>query len=361
MRLVKMFFVGMLATSLSAKAAPPDDDGKLVKKDTTIDKYGFKNLFVNATYSAEKPYENQIQPQAWGFIQDYIRRQGKELNAMKDWGQPYFAMIDAILVQYGLPRELKYLAVIESHLKTHLVSWVGAVGPWQFMPETGRQMGLRVDRFEDERTNYYKSTHAAAKYLKQLYAQTGDWLLVIASYNCGPGRVFSAIKRSGSRNFWDLQNYLPLESRNHVKKFIGTHYIFEGKGGFTTTSVDDWNQEQMDLMNNAIANKLQLTKEEVETSSTVLIVGKFNSMVIAKDLVMDVNVFNKYNPDFDKQVATGKEYELRLPTDKMELFKATKNQIMIESMQAMMNSVEEKIETFPEVKPKVKEKKKRKR
>jgi membrane-bound lytic murein transglycosylase D len=197
--------------------------------------------------------------------------------------------------------------------------------------------------------------------LKQLYAQTGDWLLVIASYNCGPGRVFSAIKRSGSRNFWDLQNYLPLESRNHVKKFIGTHYIFEGKGGFTTTSVDDWNQEQMDLMNNAIANKLQLTKEEVETSSTVLIVGKFNSMVIAKDLVMDVNVFNKFNPDFDKQVATGKEYELRLPTDKMELFKATKNQIMIESMQAMMNSVEEKIETFPEVKPKVKEKKKRKR
>jgi membrane-bound lytic murein transglycosylase D len=354
-----MVAIGMLVNTLAANALPNDEGKPTPKKDSTVDKYGFKNLFGSETYTSDKPYESQINPQAWSFIQDYVRRQGKEMNAMKTWGQPYFAMIDAILVQYGLPRELKYLAVIESHLKTHLTSWVGAKGPWQFMPETGRQMGLRINAYEDERTNYYKSTHAAARYLKELYGQCGDWLLVIAAYNGGPGRVFSAIKRSGSRNFWDLQYYLPTESRNHVKKFIATHYIFEGRGGFTTTSVDDWNQEQLELMNNAIAQRLQLSKEEVEASESVLITGKFNSMVAAKVLFMDINEFNRYNPEFDQTLAAGKNFDLRLPKDKMELFNAKRNEILSESVMQMMTQVQEQVDAFPPAEPK-KTKKKRK-
>ncbi len=89
--------------------------------------------------------------------------------------------------------------------------------------------GPESQQGKDERTDYYKSTHAAAKYLRDLYTEFGDWLLVIAAYNGGPGNVYSAIRKSGSRNFWDLQYYLPAESRTHVKKFIGTHYVFEGQ------------------------------------------------------------------------------------------------------------------------------------
>jgi membrane-bound lytic murein transglycosylase D len=100
---------------------------------------------------------------------------------------------------------LKYLAVIESELKPTATSWVGAVGPWQLMPATARLLGLKVSHKVDERTNYQKSTHAAAIYLKDLYTEFGDWLLVIAAYNGGAGNVYSAIRKSGSRNFWKLR------------------------------------------------------------------------------------------------------------------------------------------------------------
>jgi hypothetical protein len=102
------------------------------------------------------------------------------------------------------------------------------------MPATAQVLGLKTGHQNDERTNYYKSTIAAAKYLRDLYAQFNDWLLVLAAYNGGPKPVYNAIQKSGSRNFWVLQNYLPAESRDHVKKFIATHYYFEGRGSETT-------------------------------------------------------------------------------------------------------------------------------
>ncbi|HEY2647908.1 MAG TPA: lytic transglycosylase domain-containing protein, partial [Puia sp.] len=145
-----------------------------------------------------------------------------------------FSIIDSVLHVYHLPLELKYLAVIESELKSSALSHVGARGPWQLMPATAQILGLKTSHQNDERTNYYKSTIAAAKYLRDLYAQFNDWLLVLAAYNGGPKPVYNAIQKSGSRNFWVLQNYLPAESRDHVKKFIATHYYFEGRGSETT-------------------------------------------------------------------------------------------------------------------------------
>jgi len=129
---------------------------------------------------------------------------------------------------------LKYLAVIESELNTTALSCVGAVGPWQLMPETAHDLGLKITPKYDERTSYYKSTKAAALYLKDLYGQFGDWLLVLAAYNSGPGPVIAAIRKSGSRNFWALQSYLPAETRGHVKRFIATEYFFEGHGSVAT-------------------------------------------------------------------------------------------------------------------------------
>jgi membrane-bound lytic murein transglycosylase D len=168
------------------------------------------------------------------FVKDYNRKNDEILQIIKDRSASHFALIDSIFTEYHLPVELKYLAVVESELDNKAHSRVGAVGPWQLMPSTARDLSLKVRGTYDERKSYSKSTVAAAKYLRDLYGEFGDWLLVIAAYNSGPGKVLYAMKMSGSRNFWAMQRYLPAETRGHVKRFIATHYYFEGDGGVTT-------------------------------------------------------------------------------------------------------------------------------
>jgi membrane-bound lytic murein transglycosylase D len=235
-------------------------------------------------------------------------------------------------VAQGLPGELKYLAVVESNLKSSAFSWAGAVGPWQFMPGTAKKMGLKVNEYRDERTDYHKSTTAAARYLKELFSIYGDWLLVIAAYNGGVGNVNSAIRRSHSRNFWDLQYYLPTESRNHVKKFIATHYIMEGNGGITTVTKDEADNAMLAFA----PGKNVLNQEELTNSKMQSISGKYNSVIIAKNILIDIANFNRYNPDFDKQISVKGSFDLRLPGDKMEVFNAKKFQILDESMKLLL-------------------------
>ncbi len=307
-----------------------------------VTKYGFKNLFNKYSYNPSLSYNSQINPSASGFIQDYMHIHGNYLTKMKGWGQPYFNLIESILIQYGLPRELKYIAVIESNLSTGATSRVGAGGPWQFMPYTARDYGLVVNGYYDERRDYYKSTHAAARYLLSLYKDLHDWLLVMAAYNGGPGRIYSAIKKSGSRNFWNLQYYLPAESRTYVKRFIATHYIMEGNGGITTTSNQNFNQTGIQIMNgggtNSFDTKPILTPDELETTTTHGISGKYNSLVISKNLSLDIIQFNHFNPDFDNMMANNGNYDLRLPTDKMQLFLANKYSILNECVQILLSN-----------------------
>jgi len=289
-------------------------------------KHGFKDLFVSNTYN-NGINTDQLNPLAINFVQDYIDKNGKSMESMKGWGKPYFDMMDGIFTQHGLPRELKYLSVIESKLKSNVRSWAGAVGPWQFMPSTAKKFGLRVNQYYDERTDYFKSTHAACRYLTRLFTIYGDWLLVIAAYNGGPGNVNNAIKKSHSKDFWTLQNFLPAESRNHVKKFIATHYIMEGEGGITTSTKDE-------AKNFLFAS---MSKEELNASKAQLISGRYNSLVIVKYITMDIAVFNKMNPDFDKLIADNGNYELHLPIDKMDIFLSKKSDILNESMQLLLN------------------------
>jgi len=304
-------------------------------------KKGFKDLFISDN---EVPGLNtaQLNPRAISFVQDYVQKHRKNLENLKSWARPYFDMMDAILSLHGLPKELKYLAVIESHLKVYAVSWAGAVGPWQFMPSTGRRMGLKVTNYLDERTDYYKSTHAAARYLTELYSIFNDWLLVIAAYNGGPGVVNSAIRKSKSTDFWTLQYFLPAESRDHVKKFIATHYIMEGEGGLTTLTRDETN----DLITASAVNPAEknLTADELSNSKVQLVSGKFNSLVIAKQIQFSILDFNRYNPDFDKLINTNGNYELRLPSDKMELFTAKRYDILNESIQVMLDAFKQSLE-----------------
>jgi membrane-bound lytic murein transglycosylase D len=168
------------------------------------------------------------------FVNNFMKKENEFLVKMKKRSDLHFNFIDSVMTYYGLPVELKYLAIIESQLNPKAVSKVGAKGMWQFMPVTARELGLKVSAKYDERLNAKKSTVAAAKYLKSLYREFGDWLLALAAYNGGPGTVYKAIKKSGSRNFWTMQYHLPEETRGHVKRFIGVHYFFEGTGSITT-------------------------------------------------------------------------------------------------------------------------------
>ena len=323
---------------IEKKVLPQKDKIQYFSK---LTRYGFKNLFPTYSYNATMPYSSQVTPQAESYMQDYLRIHGKQLTGMKSWCMPYFNLIDNIFTQYGLPKELKYLAVIESNLKTNATSWVGAGGPWQFMPYTARENGLVVNGMVDERRDYFKSTHAAARYLLTLYKQTHDWLLVIAAYNGGPGRVFSAIQRSGSRNFWALQYNLPEESRNHVKKFIATHYIMEtggGSAGYGSTAFRVGSSGGAAV--NPYINKPTLSVVEMGDAETETIAGKFSSVIIAKNISMDIVSFNRYNPLFDNQIASNGKYELILPQDKMRQFLSTKYQILNECVQFMLGETE---------------------
>lgn len=341
-RIVTIIFI--LLCFYGATAGKIADTIRIANTDTSggnVEQYGFKNLFTAPAFSAALPYEQQIHPMAWGFVQDYLQRQGKGLEKMKTWGIPYFTLIENVLMQYGLPKELKYLAVIESGLNTHATSWAGARGPWQFMPGTARDFGLQVNSWLDERTDYFRSSHAAAKYLTQLYGDLQDWLLVVAAYNGGPGRVYSAIKKTGSRDFWKLQYHLPEESRNHVKKFIATHYIMEGKGGVTTTG----KQVASNTGVPAIANDPNI---EMQT-----IAGKYSSVVMAKNLLLDLLYFNQLNPNFDAVLAGNNTFDLRLPREKMDVFNKNRYNILSESVQLLMRFYGE--EGMKDIYPKVSE------
>jgi hypothetical protein len=203
-----------------------------------------------AVYPAPAVVANKVQlnKNAVVFVRSYIKKNNEELVKIKGRSMSPFKTMDLVFKKYGLPVELKYLAVIESELKPTAVSRVGAVGPWQLMPATAKVLGLKISPANDERKQYGKSTKAAALYLRDLYREFDDWLLVMAAYNCGPGPVYAAIHKSGSHNFWKLQAYLPGESREHVKKFIATHYYFEGNGSVTTLTKAE----------NITYNKLQL-------------------------------------------------------------------------------------------------------
>ena len=326
-RIVAVYLVFIISANLGLS-----NTVHLLGADTSVsDKNGFKSLFTTDHFDATKPYASQLNPRAVSFVQEYVRKQGKELEKMRSWGKPYFDLYDNILVQYGLPKEMKYLSVIESHLSSGLVSWAGAVGPWQLMDYEAKRFGLRTGGRNDERMDYYKSTHVAAKLMKELYTEFGDWLLVVAAYNGGAGRVRQAIRKTGNRNFWDLQYFLPEETRNHVKKFIGTHYIFEGGGGLTTMTASETL-----IQVSKKPEEVTLSAEELSNTAIIEVSGRFHSLIVASGIMMDPVKFNKWNPGFDKSLAEGKKYPMRLEKEKVTVFELKRNDLLMQSIKALL-------------------------
>lgn len=207
-----------------------------------------------------------------GFINLYgVKKKGltEKVLALSDY---YFPMFEEILDQEGLPQEFKYLAVVESALNPQAQSWAGACGLWQFIHSTGVAYGLKIDGMVDERRDPVKATRAACQYFKNSYELYGDWLLVIASYNCGPGNVNKAIRRSGGkRDFWKIMRYLPRETRGYVPAFIAVAYVMNNyeKFGLKPANIDVQNmvenvQVKQWIHFGMLEKGLGISQEEVE-------------------------------------------------------------------------------------------------
>ncbi len=161
------------------------------------------------------------------YIELYTLKRPLQVANMLGNAEYYFPIFEAALDAECMPLELKYLPIIESALNPRALSRVGACGLWQFMYSTGKMYKLEITSFVDERRNPYLATQAAVRYLNDLYAIYEDWILVIAAYNCGPGNVNKAIRRSGGKkNYWDIYYYLPRETRGYVPAFIAANYVF---------------------------------------------------------------------------------------------------------------------------------------
>ncbi len=180
-----------------------------------IDRLNAMNSFITL------PFNDNVK----NYIILYSEKMPERMSRVMGLSSYYFPMFEDVLNRYGLPLELKYMAVIESMLNPVATSRAGARGIWQFMYSTARNYGLEINSFVDERLDVEKAMDAAARYLRDAYKIFGDWALAISSYNCGAGNVSKAIRRAGgSRDFWSIYPYLPRETRGYVPAFVGAMY-----------------------------------------------------------------------------------------------------------------------------------------
>ncbi|WP_147677003.1 lytic transglycosylase domain-containing protein [Algibacter pacificus] len=177
---------------------------------------------------AKTPFNVEYNPSLESVIKSYLKYRRKYLQKLITLSAFYFPMFERELDNQNIPLEIKYLAIVESALKPRAKSRVGATGLWQFMYTTGKEYGLDVSSYVDERSDPIKSTIAATKYLSKLYGLFGDWDLALAAYNSGPGNVTKAIRRSGGyKNYWNIRHNLPRETAGYLPAFLANMYIFE--------------------------------------------------------------------------------------------------------------------------------------
>lgn len=280
---------------------------KYLYPDTTCANPDYNPTFTTEEYQErlrrlpvvmEMPYNSVVQK----FIDQYSGRLRRTVSYALGAGNFYIPIFEEALDYYGLPLELKYLPVIESALEPKAKSLAGAVGLWQFMLATGKRYDLKVNSLIDERQDPYKSSWAAARYLRDLYKIYRDWNLVIAAYNCGPTNVNKAIHRAdGVRDYWTIYPYLPSETRGYVPAFIAANYI----------------------MNYYCEHNICPMKTKIPiTTDTVTIMRDLHMQQVAELCNVDVEAIQALNPQYRTQLIPGSSgpMTLRLPTETLNMF-----------------------------------------
>lgn len=277
------------------------------------------------TLDAKSPFNISYSPALENVIKSFLKNRKQSLQRLMAISDYYFPMFEEHLAKYNIPLEIKYLAIVESALNPRAKSRVGASGLWQFMYPTGKQFNLEVTSYVDERFDPLMATEAACQYLSSLYTIFGDWSLVLASYNAGPGNVSKAIRRSGgSQNYWNIRKNLPRETANYVPAFLATMYINEYKKehGFE-------------------AAKSELTYFETDT---IAVKKQISFQQIADVLDISIEQIQFLNPIYKLDIIPfipEKQHFLRLPKDKIGLF--VSNEEAIYAYLDYLNNQREKI------------------
>ncbi len=277
----------------------------------------------------EMPFNNTVR----SFIELYTVRKRQQLEYMMGMSDYYFPIFEQVLNANKLPLELRNLPIIESALNATAISRVGAAGLWQFMIPTGRMYGLEVNSIIDERLDPIKSTYAAARFLKDLFSMYGDWHLVIAAYNCGPGNVNKAIRRSGGkRDYWSIYPYLPAETRGYVPIFIAANYS----------------------MHYAAQHNICKAKVKMPiVTDTIVVHEKIHFEQISTVLNIPVEQIRLLNPQYRKDIIPGniKPYALCLPLNYANGFFEKYKEIVNYKADTLLNNRREETEILLVQKP----------
>jgi membrane-bound lytic murein transglycosylase D len=271
-----------------------------------FDEFVYENRL--AKLDAVSPFDLVYNPHVKGFIDLYAVRRRELVSRMMGLAQLYYPMFEEVLDKHNLPLELKHLAVVESALNPNARSKAGAVGLWQFMYPTGKMYGLNVNSYVDERSNVYKATEAAAEYLKSLYGMFGDWQMVLAAYNAGPGNISKAIRRSGGKKtYWEIRPFLPLETQSYVPAFIAANYIMS-----------------YPAEHNIYSATPKKTYFEVDT---VVIKEPMTFQQLSLALDISVEEIAYFNPQYRKQLIPSGGHFMTLPKAKIGMFVSNEEEI----------------------------------
>lgn len=244
-------------------------------------------------------------------IKSFLKNRKKSFERLMGLSQFYFPLFEEELAKNNIPLEIKYLAVVESALNTRAVSRVGATGLWQFMYQTGKQYGLKINSFVDERNEPLASSKAASQYMTNMFKIFNDWDLVLAAYNSGPGNVAKAIRRSGGQqNYWNIRRNLPKETQGYLPAFLATMYIFE------------YHKEHGIVPNKAVARHF--------TTDTIQVKKAMTFKQISNLLDISIDELQFFNPSFKRNeipYVTGEINFLTLPKDKIAIFTSNEDKI----------------------------------